>query len=169
MHIGEKIKSQRKLRLLSQKQLAGLSGISEVSIRKYESGDRKPKLEQIIKIAQAMNMNESEFVEFSVIDTLDTVGDFFTVLYTLREKVGFDLSFDVKDDEEIDISSVSVRFKNDDVNKHLKNLAHVQRILAEREQAVQTADFNIEFIQIANESTFVSELRKCTEDTKLLK
>ncbi len=169
MNIGERIKAQRKLRLLSQKQLAELSGLSEISIRKYEAGDRKPKLEQIVKIAQAMKMNESEFVEVSVSDTLDTVGDFFTILYTLREKVGFELSFDVNDEEKIDVASVSVRFKNDDVNKHLKNLAHIQRILAEREDAVRAADFNVEFIQIANESTFDSELRKLTEDATFLK
>ena len=52
--IGEQIKSCRKSKKITQKELANLSNLSEISIRKYEAGDRHPKIEQIHKIFNAM-------------------------------------------------------------------------------------------------------------------
>lgn len=51
MEIGEKIKYYRNLNNLTQRELAEQSKISEISIKKYESGDRFPKQEQIDKLA----------------------------------------------------------------------------------------------------------------------
>ena len=48
--IGKQIREVRLNKGLTQKKLAELSGVSEISIRKYESEDRKPKIEQILKI-----------------------------------------------------------------------------------------------------------------------
>ena len=54
MTTGEKIKLYRKKKGLSQKELAELSGVSEISIRKYEADSRKPKIETLLKIADAL-------------------------------------------------------------------------------------------------------------------
>lgn len=59
---GEKIKSIRIQKGLTQKQLAEKSGISEISIRKYESNDRKPKFETIRSIASALDVYISDIV-----------------------------------------------------------------------------------------------------------
>lgn len=54
MRTSEKIKTFRKKSNLTQKQLAEKSNIAEITIRKYEKGDRIPKLEQLTKIAAAL-------------------------------------------------------------------------------------------------------------------
>lgn len=42
---------------IGQEKLHELSGVPTISIRKYESGDRTPKIEQVIKIANALNVD----------------------------------------------------------------------------------------------------------------
>ena len=55
MTIGEKIRTLRNARGYSQKLLGELAdGINEVTIRKYEAGDRYPKPEQLEKIAMLL-------------------------------------------------------------------------------------------------------------------
>ena len=51
MEINEKIRYFRKQRGLSQELLAERTGINVNTIRKYEIGIRKPKVEQLKKIA----------------------------------------------------------------------------------------------------------------------
>ena len=66
MNIGERIKSLRKQKGLTQKELAKLSSISEISIRKYESGDRQPKQKAIYHLAKALDVNEGWLMGFDV-------------------------------------------------------------------------------------------------------
>ena len=66
MNIGERIKSLRKQKGLTQKELAKLSSISEMSIRKYESGDRQPKQKAIYHLAKALDVNEGWLMGFDV-------------------------------------------------------------------------------------------------------
>lgn len=61
VNINEKIKFLRKSKGITQKQLADKSGVSEISIRKYESGDRNPKYEQLQKIASALEVSMEVF------------------------------------------------------------------------------------------------------------
>lgn len=56
MDIGENIKKIRKEKQITQAQLATNAGLSEISIRKYESGERKPKLETIKKLASGLSV-----------------------------------------------------------------------------------------------------------------
>lgn len=64
MTIGIKIKEIRKEQGITQKQLANLTGLSEISIRKYENGDRNPKIENVKKIAKALNVDVFTIVNF---------------------------------------------------------------------------------------------------------
>ena len=65
MTVGEKIKTYRKMRGISQKTLGELAGgINEVTIRKYEAGDRNPKPEQLLKIANALGISINLFMDF---------------------------------------------------------------------------------------------------------
>ena len=52
MTLGEKIKFHRGLKGLTQKQLGDMTGIHEVSIRKYEANKIAPKRDQLEKIAK---------------------------------------------------------------------------------------------------------------------
>lgn len=64
MNTGEKIKFRRIELKMTQKKLAELSGISESAIRKYEKGERIPKVEQLQKLANALNLSSLVFLEY---------------------------------------------------------------------------------------------------------
>lgn len=57
MTIGEKIRQQRKNAGLTQKKLGELSGTSETTIKQYELGKRQPRIEQLQKIADALQIS----------------------------------------------------------------------------------------------------------------
>ena len=86
MTIADKIKYCRMKQGITQAQLAELSGIHPVSIRKYETGKMVPQPEQLHKIAEALGI--SYVALLGVRNTglkLETVGDLFGVLMTLLE------------------------------------------------------------------------------------
>ena len=62
--VGKKIRAYREFRGYSQIQLAELSGINVGTIRKYELGIRNPKPDQLEKIATALGLNVSVFLDF---------------------------------------------------------------------------------------------------------
>lgn len=62
MTIGENIKRIRKEKGLTQKKLGQLSGINEVQLRQYELGKSNPKIETILKISNALNVNIAELI-----------------------------------------------------------------------------------------------------------
>ena len=69
--VGKKIRAFREFRGYSQIQLAELSGINVGTIRKYELGIRNPKPDQLEKIATALGLNVSVFLDFNI----ETVGE----------------------------------------------------------------------------------------------
>ena len=63
MEINEKIRYFRKQRGISQELLAERTGINVNTIRKYEIGIRKPKVEQLKKIADGLEIeNEADLI-----------------------------------------------------------------------------------------------------------
>ena len=64
--VGKKIRAFREFRGYSQIQLAELSGINVGTIRKYELGIRNPKPDQLEKIATALGLNVSVFLDFTI-------------------------------------------------------------------------------------------------------
>ncbi|WP_417041842.1 helix-turn-helix domain-containing protein [Ellagibacter isourolithinifaciens] len=59
MKVGEKIQRIRKERGYTADQLAEMLGISAVSLRKYEYGERTPKDPMIAEIARCLEVNPS--------------------------------------------------------------------------------------------------------------
>ena len=55
MHIGEKIRDTRISKGLTQKQLAEKLNTSQQNLAQYENGKRKPKLETLQRIADALD------------------------------------------------------------------------------------------------------------------
>ena len=83
MTIGEKIRTLRNARGYSQKLLGELAdGINEVTIRKYEAGDRNPKPEQLEKIARALGTSVAYFMELNI----ETGADVMALLMQLDRK-----------------------------------------------------------------------------------
>ena len=86
--IGKKIRACREFRGFSQIQLAELSGINVGTIRKYELGIRNPKPVQLEKIAAALGLNVSIFLDFNI----ETVGDVLSLLFAIDDSVNLSLS-----------------------------------------------------------------------------
>ena len=86
--IGKKIRAFREFRGYSQIQLAELSGINVGTIRKYELGIRNPKPDQLEKIATALGLNVSVFLDFNI----ETVGDVLSILFAIDDSVNLSLS-----------------------------------------------------------------------------
>lgn len=61
MTIGEKIKALRKVRHMTQKELAEKCGMFDSAVRKYESGRLNPKRERLHKFANALNIPTALF------------------------------------------------------------------------------------------------------------
>lgn len=61
--IGEKIKTLRKERKLTQKELAHKIGVTASTITKYEIGQLEPNLEALNKIADIFNISISNLIE----------------------------------------------------------------------------------------------------------
>ena len=85
--VGKKIRAYREFRGYSQIQLAELSGINVGTIRKYELGIRNPK-DQLEKIATALGLNVSVFLDFNI----ETVGDVLSILFAIDDSVNLSLS-----------------------------------------------------------------------------
>ena len=86
--IGKKIRAYREFRGYSQIQLAELSGINVGTIRKYELGIRNPKPDQLEKIATALGLNVSVFLDFNI----ETVGDVLSLLFSIDDSVNLSLA-----------------------------------------------------------------------------
>ena len=56
---------------MSQKEFAEKVGVSQASINMWERGNRRPKFEQIQKIANALDMPISFFLEDELFDIMD--------------------------------------------------------------------------------------------------
>ena len=86
--VGKKIRAYREFRGFNQIQLANLSGINVGTIRKYELGIRNPKPDQLEKIATALGLNVSVFLDFNI----ETVGDVLSLLFAIDDSVDLSLS-----------------------------------------------------------------------------
>ena len=60
---GKKLKRIRSFRKLTQKELAIMSGLTDAAIRNYELGNRSPNIEQLRKIADALNCDISALID----------------------------------------------------------------------------------------------------------
>lgn len=115
MTIGEKIRTLRNARGYSQKLLGELAdGINEVTIRKYEAGDRNPKPEQLEKIARALGTSVTYFMESNI----ETGADVMALLMQLDRNVGLKFDYKVVSGK-IDPTSINISFDNQHINEQL--------------------------------------------------
>lgn len=63
--IGNKIKQIRKQAGLTQKELAKQLGTTQQNLAQYENGKRKPKIETLQKIADALDIKLSELISLN--------------------------------------------------------------------------------------------------------
>ena len=82
MSIGEKIQRIRREHGYTAEKLAGMLGISVVSLRKYEYGERMPKGQMIDEIARCLEVNPSTLKA----DWGSDANDAIHVLFELEEE-----------------------------------------------------------------------------------
>ena len=83
--VGEKIRYFRKKLGITQDQLASVTGIHPVSIRKYETNKMQPQAAQIERIADALHVNRSALDGFDTQFRMETVGDLYGLLMELHK------------------------------------------------------------------------------------
>ncbi|WP_105205394.1 helix-turn-helix domain-containing protein [Neobittarella massiliensis] len=64
--LGKHIKKLRASKHMTQAQLSDKAGISVMSLRRYENGDRKPSIDILRKIAAALGTNHLELLGLTV-------------------------------------------------------------------------------------------------------
>ena len=138
--VGKKIRAYREFRGYSQKQLAELSGINVGTIRKYELGIRNPKPDQLERIATALGLNVSVFLDFNI----ETVGDVLSLLFAIDDSVN--LSLKPTEDQEVKLT-----FENPMMQDFFRKWCQFKNVY-EKEKA--------EILAITDESKRQEELEK---------
>ena len=155
--VGKKIRAYREFRELNQIQLADLSGINVGTIRKYELGLRNPKPDQLEKIASALGLNVSVFLDFNI----ETVGDVLSLLFAIDDSVDLSLSLaNVTPGGEVS-DTIGFTFKNPTLQNFIKKWYEFKNVY-EKEKAEILA---IEDAEIRTAK--LEELEKTHEEWKL--
>lgn len=84
MSVGENIRRYRKLRGMTQAQLAEAVGMTEGAVRHYESGIRAVKPELLESIADTLGVSVNALKDYGV----ETAGDLMSLLVRLEDSFG---------------------------------------------------------------------------------
>ena len=79
------MREARKKAGLTQAQLAEKSGVATISIHQYETGKRTPRLEQLVYIASALEIDPSEFASFASDDEDDRTKNYIAIRFAESE------------------------------------------------------------------------------------
>ena len=127
--VGKKIRAFREFRGYSQIQLAELSGINVGTIRKYELGIRNPKPDQLEKIATALGLNVSVFLDFNI----ETVGDVLSILFAIDDSVNLSLS-------ETSDQNIAMTFDNPTMQDFFKKWCQFKNVYEKEKAEILTIE-----------------------------
>lgn len=133
MTLGEKIKYYREKQKIGQEHLAKLAHISVSTIRKYESGDRKPKKAHLERLAHALHLgisllSDSDFSDYS---------EMISALYQIGNQSGIDFN-GVKDKNGKFISgTVSIKFNDKELMSFVEEWANKREEIKNVESAIE--------------------------------
>ena len=82
---GQKLKKLRLLRDLTQKELAIKAGLTDAAIRNYELGNRSPTIEQMRKIAQALDCDISALTDHEP----NSIHEFIHIIFDYEKEMKF--------------------------------------------------------------------------------
>lgn len=120
MTLGEKIKFYRTHRGLTQKQLGDMTGIHEVSIRKYELDKITPKKEQLEKIATLLNIPYNSFLDLQIVTDADVI----SLLFAIEDSFEMDITSE-------DNNAFKIEFKHPMMKYILRDWLNAKQMLAE--------------------------------------
>ena len=73
MELGARIMYMRKMRKLTQQELGDMLGVSYMTVRRWETGKSKPKLDDINKLANILGTTSEYFMGLQEEETKQTV------------------------------------------------------------------------------------------------
>lgn len=117
MTLGEKIKHHRTMKGLTQKQLGEMTGIHEVSIRKYEANKIAAKREQLEKIADVLGVPLNEFLELKIV----TDSDVLPLLFAIDNEFEIEITSD-------DNMTFKMEFKEPMLNHFLRDWQSIKQL-----------------------------------------
>lgn len=123
MSFSERLHEIRIEKGLSQDKLADMIGVSQTSIYQWEKGTRKPKSEQIIKLAKALDVSTSYLATDILTNSL------MNAVETLAKEYGIDLdSSDGHDNEVHEITEEYIVFELQklNLNGQIRLLEHIE-------------------------------------------
>ena len=123
MNTGEKIKYARSLCGLTQKELSKQSGISEVTIRKYESNERTPTKEKLLKLAQVMDIHVNDLLDDALLKQDYSESDVCSVLRSIDKSIGIKLHYDFDNPTP---ESVRIEICDEEINDTLLEWARLR-------------------------------------------
>lgn len=113
--IAELIKYHRKNQKMTQEQLCEATGISISTLKKYETGLRHPKAEQLQRIAEALGISDKEFMPIKVKRRSDILLSFIQ----LDKEANLDWGYKTNEDGLIIPETVTISFEDHKLNKLL--------------------------------------------------
>ena len=157
MTVGEKIRTYSKMRGISQKMLGQLAGgINEVTIRKYEAGDRNPKPDQLLKIADALGISINIFMDFDI----ETVSDVLSLIFKMDEQLDVEFTGKKNKKGEYAPDSIALKFNNPLINDSLAKWART------RDFVQQTVDAREEFKTEEEYQNEVADMQEKADEIK---
>lgn len=156
MTVGEKIKTFRNIRGISQNMLGQLAGIDGTTIRKYELGSRNPKPDQLLKIAGALGVSINVFTDFDI----ETASDVLTLLFKMDEQIDMEIDGDKDEDENLIPETIYIRFKHPAINDRLAKFSKAKKL---QENLLASKD------AFPNEEAFQQEATQMNETCEQIK
>jgi transcriptional regulator with XRE-family HTH domain len=117
MALGETLKFHRNMKGLTQKQLGDMTGIHEVSIRKYEANKIAPKREQLEKITTCLGVPLNEFLDYKIV----TDSDVLPLLFAIDEVFEIKITSD-------DNTTFKMEFKESMLNHFLRDWQSMKQL-----------------------------------------
>lgn len=119
MRFAENLRTLRKARGLTLKQLGELVGVSEASVSQYENEKRQPDNEMLLKLAEALDTSVSELLGEEIKKQPVSIGDeLIEILEACRERsdlrILFKLSKDATSEDVLKAIAIIKALKNDE-------------------------------------------------------
>ena len=165
MTVGEKIRSYRELRGMTQLQLAQASGIPFGTIRKYEINNRNPKPEQQKKIAEALNISPHALIDAE----FETIGDIAPYLIKLSKVAGIRFDGTLDEEGKYCIEDIKISFDSAILRMFLKKWADQKAVIDKlRWEAKFSPDEQVKEYALKRADELEAEMELRMVDSQLL-
>ena len=128
MELGEKLKAIRMAKQMKQEDVAELSGITLTTISKYELGTRKPKPEQLQKIANALGISVHALTDIEI----NTLSDLASLIFAISDCTNAYLDAEKDENGNYIPDSFCLRFKDNLINNKFCSYMNTVNLLNDK-------------------------------------